>query len=107
MDMRDTIEHTLREALNPLHLQVTDETHMHNVPEDAQSHFKVTLVSVAFDGESLIQRHRRVNKLLQSQFDTGLHALALHTLTPEEWFDKGGRAPDTPECLGGAGQGPS
>jgi len=107
MSVKETIEQQLREALSPLHLQVVDETHMHNVPKDAQSHFKVTLVSVAFEGESLVHRHRRVNKLLQPQFDAGLHALALHTMTPQEWFDRGSKAPDTPECLGGSGQEPS
>ena len=28
-----------------------------------------------------------------------IHALALHTLTPEEWFAKGGTAPTSPPCL--------
>ncbi len=104
MDVKQDIEQVLREALSPLHLQVVDETGMHNVPEGAQSHFKVTVVSRAFDGESPLQRHRRINGLLRQQFDAGLHALALHTMTPEEWFDRGGTAPDTPECLGGSGQ---
>jgi len=46
-----------------------------------------------------------VNKVLKDEFkkertDGGIHALALHTMTMEEWFEKG-RTLDSPECLGG------
>lgn len=102
MNRKETIEQRLREALSPLHLEVADESHMHSVPEGAQSHFKVTVVSERFRGEKLIARQRSVNRLLATEFDAGLHALALHTWTPEEWFEKGGRAPDSPPCLGGS-----
>ena len=102
MNRKETVEQRLREALSPLHLEVADESHMHSVPEGAQSHFKVTVVSERFRGEKLIARQRSVNRLLATEFDAGLHALALHTWTPEEWFEKGGRAPDSPPCLGGS-----
>jgi BolA protein len=99
---KDNIEKTLRDNLHPMHIEVVDESHMHSVGEGAQSHFKVTLVSEAFDGKMLVARHREVNRLLASEFDKGLHALALHTMTPEEWFAKGGAIPDSPPCLGGS-----
>ncbi|MEN8175205.1 MAG: BolA/IbaG family iron-sulfur metabolism protein [Pseudomonadota bacterium] len=101
MNRRELIEHRLSDALSPLHLEVADESHMHSVPEGAQSHFKVTLVSDDFAGKPLVQRHRAVNALLKDEFGAGLHALALHTLTPEEWFEKGGTSPESPPCLGG------
>lgn len=85
-------------------MEVIDESHMHSVPEGAESHFKVTLVSESFAGKMLVKRHREVNSLLKAEFDQGLHALALHTMTPEEWFAKGGVAPDSPPCLGGSKQ---
>lgn len=100
--MKSTIEQIIRDALKPTHLEVIDESHMHSVPEGAQSHFKVTVVSKAFEGESLINRHRRINSLLKQAFTGSLHALALHTMTPDEWFKKGGNSPDSPECLGGS-----
>jgi BolA protein len=78
---------------------------MHKVPEGAESHFKVTVVSERFAGEKLIARHRAVNDLLAGELRSGLHALALHTWTPEEWFAKGGRSPDSPPCLGGSKSG--
>jgi BolA protein len=101
MRMQERIEQALKDAFTPLHLEVIDESHMHNVPEDAQSHFKVTLVTEAFAGQSLIQRHRAVNQVLAGEIMDTIHALALHTMTPEEWFAKGGQSPDSPPCLGG------
>ncbi|HIE56336.1 MAG TPA: BolA/IbaG family iron-sulfur metabolism protein [Chromatiaceae bacterium] len=101
MDRKALIEQKLSDAFHPLHLQVDDETHHHNVPEGSQSHFKVTLVSEAFDNLPLVQRHRQVNQLLAGELAAGIHALALHTMTPQEWFDKGGRSPESPPCLGG------
>ena len=101
MRMQERIEQVLREGFAPLHLEVADESHMHDVPEDAQSHFKVTLVSEAFEGRPLIQRHRAVNQALAGEIMDSIHALALHTLTPEEWFARGGKAPESPPCLGG------
>jgi BolA protein len=93
----------LTEALTPLHLEVLDESHRHNVPPGAESHFRVTAVSEGFSGIAPVARHRQVNKLLAEEFAGGLHALALHTLTPEEWFRRGGRLPESPPCLGGSG----
>jgi BolA protein len=103
MTRKARIEQTLSGALSPMHLEVADESHMHNVPEGAESHFKVLAVSDAFDGERLIQRHRRINGALRDEFANGLHALAIHAWTPQEWFDRGGgEAPASPECLGGS-----
>jgi len=99
---KDTIEKNLRDNLAPMHLEVEDESHMHNVPDGAESHFKVTVVSEHFAGKMLVARHREINKLLAEEFNQGLHALALHTMTPEEWFKKGGSSPDSPPCLGGS-----
>ncbi|MCB1722343.1 MAG: BolA/IbaG family iron-sulfur metabolism protein [Chromatiaceae bacterium] len=101
MDMQQQIEQRLRESFAPLHLEVQNESHMHNVPEGSQSHFRVVLVSDRFDGKPLLQRHRAVNGTLSDELAGGIHALALHTMTPEEWFAKGGEAPQSPPCLGG------
>lgn len=96
------IEQKLSAEFSPLHLEVVDESHMHSVPEGAQSHFKVTLVTEQFENQTLLARHRAVNKILEQELANGIHALALHTMTPEEWFDKGGLSPNSPPCLGGS-----
>ena len=101
MSRQESIYSKLQQALEPLHLEVIDESHMHNVPEGAESHFKVVVVSDRFEGEKLIARHRLINRTLAAELQGGVHALALHTMTPEEWFAKGGEAPESPPCLGG------
>jgi BolA protein len=98
--MQNTIEQKLNQTFSPVYLKVENETHMHNVPPDAQSHFKVTLVSDQFNGLMLIKRHRLVNKALEQELNS-IHALALHTFTADEWFEKGGKVADSPPCEGG------
>ncbi len=100
MSKQQQIETRLQDRFKPMHLEVVNESHMHNVPPGSESHFKVTLVSEQFDGQMLIKRHRAVNQAMAELMDQ-IHALALHTMTPEEWFAKGGQAPESPPCLGG------
>ena len=100
MSMQQTIIDKLEQALSPEHLEVINESHMHNVPEGSESHFKVTIVSDAFKDRMLVARHRMVNQALREELDGGIHALALHTMTMEEWFEKG-KAPESPPCEGG------
>jgi len=101
MSMQEKIAAKLTEDFSPLHLEVIDESHTHNVPEGSESHFKVTLVTEKFNQQPLIRRHRAVNSSLAGDIQDAIHALALHTLTPEEWFAKGGEVPQSPDCLGG------
>ena len=102
MNRSERIRGKIAQEFSPMHLEVIDESHMHSVPEGSESHFKVIVVSEQFAEHMLVGRHRLVNKLLSEELASGLHALALHTWTPEEWFEKGGVAPESPECLGGS-----
>ena len=102
MNVKAFIESTLTDALTPQLLDVQDESHMHNVPDGAQSHFKVTIVSAQFEGKRLIARHREVNTLLAEALQGPVHALALHTHTPQEWEARGGTFTESPACLGGS-----
>jgi BolA protein len=104
MSIAEQIETKLQSDFSPLHLEVVNESHMHNVPPGSESHFKVTLVTDAFAGLPLLRRHRAVNTVLANELADGVHALALHTMTPEEWFAKGGVAPESPPCMGGSKQ---
>ncbi|GGW80288.1 BolA family protein [Alteromonas halophila] len=101
-NVKQFIQDTLTSELSPVLLEVTDESYMHNVPEGAQSHFKVTVVSEHFTGSRLIARHRQVNGLLSEALEGPVHALALHTFTPQEWEKRGGQATASPACLGGS-----
>ncbi len=105
MNVKTYITDTLTEALSPFTLLVEDESYQHNVPDGAQSHFKVTVVSDEFNGKRLIQRHRQINELLAEALEGPVHALALHTFTAEEWAKRGGDVLTSPQCLGGSKQG--
>ncbi|WP_397459334.1 BolA family protein [Pseudomonas asplenii] len=97
MSMQQRIE-TALVALQPEHLDVLDESHMHS--RGLQTHFKAVLVSEQFAGLNSVKRHQKVYATLgdlMGQF----HALALHTYTPEEWV-KIGAAPASPTCAGGS-----
>lgn len=97
-----TIEEKLSQALVLEHLEVINESGNHNVPPGSESHFKVVLVSSAFEGKRLVARHRQVNQLLKDELAGAVHALAIHTYTADEWQARHGDAPMSPPCLGGS-----
>jgi stress-induced morphogen len=91
----------LSETFNPAHLQVINESHMHSVPPGSETHFKVVLAADSFAGKRQVQRHQAVYACLAEDLKTGVHALALHTFSPEEWI-AAGAVPASPNCLGGS-----
>ena len=102
MNRRERIEETLVQRFGLQHLDVTDESHGHSVPDGAESHLKVVAVSEEFAGKRLIQRHRMINELLESEFAGGMHALAIHVYTADEWQTRFNQAPMSPPCAGGS-----
>lgn len=102
MSRQSLIESRLREALPLTHLEVLNESHNHSAGQD--THFKVVAVTEAFAGLRSVARHQRVYALLADEMQRGLHALALHLYTPDEWA-QAGVAPDSPACRGGSKHG--
>lgn len=103
MTIETIIEDKLLSAFSPLHLDVINESHQHNVAPGSESHFKVIIVSKDFDGERLINRHRAINALLATELAEHIHALALHTYTEKEWQDYyADNVRLSPQCLGGS-----
>jgi len=100
MSIEDDIIEKLQTTLKPSHLEVINESDNHNVPPGSESHFKVVAVSDEFIGKMLVARHRIINKALAEELEGPVHALALHTMTPDEWAEKAS-APESPPCLGG------
>lgn len=100
--LQETIEMKLQQAFQPEHLQVFNESYMHNVPAGSESHFKVIIVSDTFIEQRLITRHRQVNQVLKDELAHRIHALAIHTYTSQEWQQLQGEAPDSPMCMGGS-----
>jgi stress-induced morphogen len=79
------LQRALVAALAPSHLDIVDESHMHSTGKGAESHFKVVVVSAAFDAASRVARHRLVYAAATAVFEGGLHALAVTARTPAEW----------------------
>jgi len=48
-------------------------------------HLDAIVVDASFGEMSLLERHRLVKRQLKPHFEDRLHALSLHTYTPEEW----------------------
>lgn len=85
MNRKERLEALLTSELDPLFISVADESNQHHVPENAQTHFKVILVSQTFEKMTLIARHRLVNNLVESERHSGMHALSLILKSPQEW----------------------
>ncbi|BAJ03313.1 BolA family protein [Shewanella violacea] len=99
MSVEQLITEKLTAALSPSHLEVINESNNHHVPPNSETHFKVIITSEAFEGKRLLGRHRSVNEALADEFANGLHALSMHTFTPEEWLVES-NVPDSPNCRG-------
>ncbi len=83
----DMIREKLTAALSPDQLDIIDESHLHAGHPGARGgggHFNVTIVSSAFEGESLLARHRMVYDALGDAMKTDIHALSIKANTPKE-----------------------
>jgi BolA protein len=101
--MEQQITDLLTQALLPTFIEVDNESYLHSSGKGGHSHFKITLVSDAFVGKTLVARHRMVQSVIKATTDGVVHALGIHTYTPEEWKSRGGVAPDSPTCAGHKG----
>ena len=73
--------------LNPLSLEIIDESGKHVGHEGAKSgggHYQLTIVSPAFAGASRISRHRMVYDALGDLMQREVHALAIEAFAPDE-----------------------
>ena len=102
MSVQAIIETKIRESLLPSHLEVINESHMHNVPPGSESHFKVIVVSDVFEAKSRVQRHQTMNAVLADELAGPVHALSMQTQTEAEWDASGGRKVASPACHGGS-----
>jgi len=88
MTIRDTITKKLSEAFDPESLDVIDESHLHEGHSGhrpgGETHFRLYIVSKAFDGKTRIDRHRMINATLAEELAGGVHALAIKAQAPGE-----------------------
>jgi len=82
-----TLESKLKQAFSPISLEVIDESAQHHGHAGArpggESHFRVRIVAAAFQGKSLVERHRMVNSVLQQELKEQVHALAIEVRAPK------------------------
>ncbi len=88
------IREILVRELNPSACEVTDDSAQHSGHAGArkaaaqghvvETHFSLRIVADCFAGLPPVRRHQLVYDLLRAEFASGLHALAMTTLTPEE-----------------------
>lgn len=97
LNRKNRLETTLNEQFKPSYVEVLNESFMHSVPKDAETHFKIVMVSDLFENTPTLQRHKMVYKHTQAEMANGLHALSLHLYTPTEWQNQQS-VPSTPKC---------
>ena len=103
MTMSERIQSQLQTHLQPLHIELVDESDQHNVPVGSESHWKLIIVSASFEGQRSLQRHWAVYRALGNELRGGIHALTMRTLAPTEWEASNQQVSLTsPECLGGS-----
>ncbi|HST90926.1 MAG TPA: BolA family protein [Brevundimonas sp.] len=87
------IRKKLTEGLSPERLEIVDDSarhagHHHDGGMDGrpggESHFNLTVVASAFDGQSRVERQRTINALLRHELAGPLHALSIRAMTPTE-----------------------
>jgi BolA protein len=83
-NLKDKMTERLHQEFQIQHLEVVDESWQHGGGPQAQSHFKITIVSEQFKEMKLLARHRRVQSTL-AEIISQVRAISLHTLTPTEW----------------------
>jgi BolA protein len=96
------IEEKLQAQFSPQFLSVENESHMHSVPPNSETHFKVVIVTAVFEGKRKVARQQSIYALLADELKGPVHALAMHTYTPDEWALRNQPAPESPNCLGGS-----
>ena len=92
MSVAADIQAKLNVALNPLRLEIVDESARHaghagmqgHAHEGGETHFRLTIVSRSFEGQSRVARQRMVYAALSQELASGVHAIAMTTLTPTE-----------------------
>lgn len=96
MPAEQIMRERLMVELEPIRLDIVNESHMHaghrSSPGTGESHFRVLIVSPKFTGRSRVERHRMVNAALADLLQGRVHALAIRALAPDESITEQGRS---------------
>jgi BolA protein len=86
LGLSDLIHQTLTQSLSPTALTIEDESHLHAGHAGAKEggHYRVKITAQQFQGLNRIERHRLIYSTLHTYMQNGIHALAIHAITPNE-----------------------
>lgn len=79
--------YALLEALQPIQMEITDDSHKHAGHAGAQGgggHYRLLIVSRQFANRPTLARHRMVYSALGEMMKKDIHALTIAAYTPEE-----------------------
>lgn len=82
------VERALREKLDPIHLEIVDDSDLHAGHPGATSggaHLRVLVVASCFEGRTLLEQHRLVYDCIEDLLGGSVHALGLKTVPPSRW----------------------
>jgi BolA protein len=102
MQVEEQLADRLRTEFKPSVFELENESHQHSVPANAETHFRLVMVSDAFRGLRPVARHQRVYAAAAELLAGPIHALAMHLYDSEEWAARAAPAPASPACLGGS-----
>ncbi len=75
-------------SLAPLRLELHDESAQHaghaGAAPGGNTHWRLTIVSAAFEGRPTVARHRMVYQALGELMQHPIHALSITALAPDE-----------------------
>jgi BolA protein len=86
----EVIYQYLHQALQPAHLEVIDDSHLHvgHAGHGGAGHFTVNIVAEQFAHKSLIERHRMVYAVLQPLMPDTIHALCINAVSVSSSMSK-------------------
>lgn len=79
--------HSKLAALQPVNIDIIDDSHLHAGHEGARSgggHYTLHIVAAQFAGKPTLARHRMIYSALGEMMKQEIHALNIKAYTPEE-----------------------
>ena len=86
MDRIEAIKERINKQLQTMQLDIVDESHLHDghSGKGGAGNFDVTITAEAFNGKSLIERHRMVYLAVDDLMKTEIHALSIKANATDE-----------------------
>ena len=101
MSVTEIIERKVIDTFSPTRLKIDNDSKRHAGPA-TDSHFRLIIVSQAFEGANRVKRQRAVYACLAEELAGPVHALQMKCLTPTEYESADGDVSlKAPPCGGG------